>query len=270
MARRDKGKEKSPESQSESFDLTVAGTDLGGAVAGEFLTSLIPAPLPIGLGAALGVGCTQTLRYLVNEAKNRFFSPRERRRVMTILGLIALAIEREQKQGRTPRDDDFFDREVDGRTSAQELGEAVLYAARDEHEERKLPYLANLFTFCVFESRFDQGTANYMVKIASSLTYRQYCILALVLNPSGAGLHPAPFNQSNRNDPFQVLSALTECFELYRQDLITFRREELIQRVEDMPLDSVSLHDSGARLCLAMKLATIPSEDVASVAALLK
>jgi hypothetical protein len=189
---------------------------------------------------------------------------------MTILGLIALAIECEQKQGRAPRDDDFFDREVDGRTSAQELGEAVLYAARDENEERKLPYLANLFTFCVFESRFDQGTANYMVKIASSLTYRQYCILALVLNPSGAGLHPAPFNQSNRKDPFQVLSALTECFELYRQDLITFRQEEAIQRVEDMPLDSVSLHDSGARLCLAMKLDTIPSEDVASVAALLK
>jgi hypothetical protein len=109
-----------------------------------------------------------------------------------------------------------------------------------------------------------------MVKIASSLTYRQYCILALVLNPSGAGLHPAPFNQSNTNDPFQVLSALTECFELYRQDLITFRREELIQRVEDMPLDSVSLNDSGTRLCLAMKLDTIPSEDVESVAALLK
>ena len=158
MARRDKGKEKSPEGQSESFDLTGAGTDLGGAVTGELLASLIPGPLPVGLGAALGVGCTQTLRYLVNEAKNRFFSPRERRRVMTILGLIALAIESEQKQGRAPRDDDFFDREVDGRTSAQELGEAVLYAARDEHEERKLPYLANLFTFCVFECRFDQGT----------------------------------------------------------------------------------------------------------------
>jgi hypothetical protein len=115
MARRDKGKEKSPEGQSESFDLTGAGTDLGGAVAGELLASLIPGPLPSGLGAALGVGCTQTLRYLVNEAKNRFFSPREKRRVMTILGLIALAIEREQKQGRTTRGDDFFDREVGGR-----------------------------------------------------------------------------------------------------------------------------------------------------------
>jgi hypothetical protein len=80
----------------------------------------------------------------------------------------------------------------------------------------------------------------------------------------------APFNQINRKDPFQVLSALTECFELYRQDLITFRQEEAIQRVEDMPLDSVSLHDSGTRLCLAMKLDTIPSEDVESVAALLK
>ena len=66
---------------------------------------------------------------------------------MTILGLIALAIEREQKQGLAPHDYDFFDREVDGRTSAQELGEAVLYAARDEHEERKLPYLANLLPF---------------------------------------------------------------------------------------------------------------------------
>jgi hypothetical protein len=61
MARRDKGKEKSPEGQSESFDLTGAGTDLGGAVAGELLASLIPGPLPSGLGAALGVGCTHRL-----------------------------------------------------------------------------------------------------------------------------------------------------------------------------------------------------------------
>ena len=36
MARRDKGKEKSsPEGQSGSFDLTGAGSDLGGAVTGE-------------------------------------------------------------------------------------------------------------------------------------------------------------------------------------------------------------------------------------------
>ena len=46
MARRDKVKEKSPEGQSESFDLTGGGTDLGGAVAGELLASLIPGPLP--------------------------------------------------------------------------------------------------------------------------------------------------------------------------------------------------------------------------------
>src|SRR5260221_5411210 len=54
MARRDKVKEKSTNRQSVSFDLTGDGTDLGGAVAGELLDSLISGPLAFQPGAALG------------------------------------------------------------------------------------------------------------------------------------------------------------------------------------------------------------------------
>jgi hypothetical protein len=261
------------EDDRESFDLTAASSDLGGVVAGELLSSLIPGGLPVGVGAGIGVGMAHTIRYLITEAKGRFFSPREKRRVMTLLGLIAIAIQREKVAGRTPRDDEFFDREIDGRTTAQELGESVLYAAQREHEERKLPFLANLYAYFAFESQIDQGMANYLVKLASAvLTYRQYCLLEIARTPDGRGLlPPGLLNKSQREDPSQVFAVLAECFELYRLGLIKFTNQfGLVTKVEDMAVQEIALDiPIGTHLHIGMRLRELPSEDVEAVAKLI-
>jgi hypothetical protein len=132
--------------------------------------------------------------YLFSEAKHVLFSPREKRRVVTVLTLIVEAIEQERMKGHALRDDDFFDRATDDRTTAQELGEAIIYAARDEHEERKLPFLANLYAYFAFQSQIDRGMANYLVKLASALTYRQYCLLEIARTPNGRDLVPLGFS----------------------------------------------------------------------------
>jgi hypothetical protein len=43
-------------------------------------------------------------------------------------------------------------------------------------------------TTIAFDHTTDAGMANYMVKAASSLTYRQFCILSLAMNPARTGL----------------------------------------------------------------------------------
>ena len=118
--------------------------------------------------------------------------------------------------------DGFFEPDITDRSPADEIAEAVLIAAQREHEEQKLPYIANLLAFVAFESRIDRGMANYLIKLASFLTYRQLCILELARNPFGRGLHPAPFNTRQQENPSQVFAALSECSELYRVTLIRF------------------------------------------------
>jgi hypothetical protein len=254
----------------ESFDLTAAVTDLVGVVGGEFLGSRFPGGIPPIGGAIFGVGIVQTLRYLINEVKTRLYSPREMRRVITVLMLIVRAIEREKSRGYTLRDDDFFRRAIDERTTAEELGDAVIYAAQREHEERKLPFIANLFAFFAFNSRIDQAMANYMVKLAGALTWRQYCILSSRTIHPEKGLRSAPFNATQRENPSQVFATLAECFELYRIALINFKYQfGLVTKIENMAIESIRLDGVGQYLHLGMHLSEIPTADVDDVTKLL-
>jgi hypothetical protein len=152
-------------------------------------------------------------------------------------------------------------------------GEALLYAAQREHEERKLPFLANLYAYFAFESQIDQGMANYLVKLASTaLTYRQYCLLEIARTPAGRGLRPPGLlNKSQRENPSQVFAVLAECFELYRLGLITFTNQfGLVTKVEDMALQEIALDiPIGSHLHLGMRLGELPSEDVEDVAKLI-
>jgi hypothetical protein len=192
---------------------------------------------------------------------------RERQRVGLVYGLTALAIQERLDKGEHLRTDDFFDRDITDRSKSDEIAEAVLISAQREHEEKKLPYLANLLAFIAFESRIDVGMANYMVKIASSLTYRQYCILSLALSATNRGLHSAPFS-NEPNNASQVWTLLTEIFDLFQQHLVEFGGGFITEIVE-MPLERLRLDTLGAYLHMAMKLDRIPSQDRAAIVALL-
>jgi hypothetical protein len=76
--------------------------------------------------------------------------------------------------GETPRTDGFFEPDVTGRSAADESAEAVFLAAQKEYEERKLPYIANLLDFLAFTPGIDRAMANQLVRLASSLSYRQF------------------------------------------------------------------------------------------------
>jgi len=156
---------------------------------------------------------------------------------------------------------------------ADEIAEAILIAAQKEHEERKRPYIAKLLAFVAFESQIDRGMANYLVKLASTLTYRQYCLLEIANNCERYNLQPPGLlNLSGRENASQVFAVLAECFELYRLDrLVKFTAQfGLITKVEDMGLQAMALDiPMGAYLHLGMQLQEIDAEDVTNVAKLI-
>jgi hypothetical protein len=260
------------EEKDDSFKLVDAVGDLVGSVTGVTIASLHQGIDGLYEGALVAPGVAHTFKYLAGLFLNRGMAKRERQRVGLVYALTAAAIQRRLDAGERIRDDDFFDRDITNRSKADEIAEAVLIAAQTEHEERKLPYLANLLASFAFESGIDQGMANYLVKLASALTYREYCLLEIANNRHGYNLRPpGHLNLSQRENPVQVFAVLAECFELYRLGLVRFADQfGPVLKVEDMGLQAMALDvPMGAYLHIEMHLQEIPPEDVANVARLI-
>ena len=186
--------------------------------------------------------------------------------------LAAQEIKRRLDRGEHLRTDGFFERDITDRSPADEIAEAVLISAQREHEERKLPYIAKLLAFVAFEPDIDRAMANYLAKLASALTYRQYCLLEIANSCHRYNLKPPGLlNRSERENPTLVFAVLAECFELYRLGIIKFTAQfGLITKVEDMGLQSMAL-DAPLRSYpyLGMQLHEISAEDIADAVKLL-
>ena len=62
---------------------------------------------------------------------------------------------------------------------AVEIAEGMLLAARNEYEEKKLPFFGNLLANIAFDPTIDREQANLLIKIGENVTFRQMCILSV-------------------------------------------------------------------------------------------
>ena len=221
-------------------------------------------------GAIVGTGVSHMLKSTARLFLNRNMAQREQERVGTVYGLTMLAIKEHLDRGEQPRTDGFFQRDATDRSKAAEIAEGVLISAQREHEEKKIPYLANLLATIAFDPHIDVGMANYMVRIAGSLTYRQYCVVNIAVNVTAwGGIHSPPYNNPE-NIATQVWALLLEIYDLFRlQNLIGFGGG-FFTEVTEMPLERLQLENFGAYLHSAMKLERIPVQDMELVAALVR
>ena len=58
--------------------------------------------------------------------------------------------------------------------------EEVLLKARDEPQEKKIPYIGSLFSHGCFDASIDSGTLHFLCKESENLTYQQLCIIKIV------------------------------------------------------------------------------------------
>jgi hypothetical protein len=66
-------------------------------------------------------------------------------------------------------------------SDGEQLLEGVLLKARDEYEEKKLPYLGRFYANLVFTPTVSPATATLLIKTLERLTFRQLVLLALIL-----------------------------------------------------------------------------------------
>lgn len=152
----------------------------GSAVVGAVVGEVIGGPIGGVAGAAAGTSIAAVFEWGVSEIATRLLSKSERKKVETVHECAKRLIDEKLKAGNTLRDDDFFLHKSNDRATAEELLEGVLLAAQREYEEKKLPYLAKLYTNICFDKSIDRATANMLIKQAESLTYHQLVIMRVV------------------------------------------------------------------------------------------
>lgn len=122
---------------------------------------------------------TTTVVDLAVDLIHRRLSKREEERVLSVVEIAAQAIEQLRAAGGEIRDDDWFETTQGDRGSAAEVAEAVLVAAQQTTEERKLLHLGWLLASLAYRPGVDRATANHLIRLLSDLSFRQYVLLYL-------------------------------------------------------------------------------------------
>lgn len=134
------------------------------------VTSIIGVELP---------GVSTVLEAVAVDVLNRLISDREASRVERVVSGATLLIAADMKSGREPRSDSFEGANPGNRKFSEEVAEGVLLSVQRENEERKLPFYQQFIRSYVFDPALDPASARTILALASDLSYRQCCILAL-------------------------------------------------------------------------------------------
>jgi hypothetical protein len=244
------------------------GSELVGQVAGAWTGAASSNPI---LGVGVGFGTTEGLRRIGTEVRKWKLGPREEKRIGAIFLYTSHALKDRLASGEKLREDGFFDLDETGKSKDEEIAEAIVIAAEREHEERKIPYLGQLYAFIATRDSIDQGLANHLVRLAKSLSYRQYCILALRDSELRGELSPRHGTTQHREFTPQEYSALLEFQELYEKRLIEFPSVLGVPnlRPDQMRFYEMQLFGIGHVLYEGLRLKNITSIDLRPVAKLL-
>lgn len=116
------------------------GGSVAGALAGAGIGAVIAGPVGIAGGAIAGTAIEKVIQRIGKEIQEKFLSKAESRKIETVYSCAKEKIESNLKNRKALRNDDFFSKMIDDRSSSEEILEGTIFAAQREHEEKKLPY----------------------------------------------------------------------------------------------------------------------------------
>lgn len=224
--------------------------------------------------------------FLNNHLRNllsHFSSQRQSKRLTDVTKFSINEIIRKLENGEKLRDDEFFDTKID-RSDAEEVLEAVLHKAKDEPEEKKIPYIGGLYVSACFDSHIDSSTLHFLCKESDNLTYRQLCIIKIAneiekMKYPLRSISVEGFNRNKKPDdtpyvlPTDKLLILTECVSLCTKEYITAQISHLHNVTAEtwyvIVPKTIQPLPTGKLIYEHMKLKSIPAEDVNPIVYLL-
>lgn len=258
------------ENDGKAVSLLKKGSSIAGASVGNVISALISGGVAGLSGSVAGAAAAKACEMVVEDIAHRMLSTREQHKVG---GVAALAIDgiRERLLWDRPRNDGFFERTEDDQPSpGEELFEGALLAAKQEHERKKLEYIARFFTNLVFKTDFQPAEANHLLAIAETLTYQQFCILAVVANRERFTLRSEAWPKRGVI-PTEKLDLAHQAFYLYqRQFLVSIDPQRgqagFVYDIAHTLPNQGHLSPTGQRIVEILGLGEIPHEDLEEVA----
>ena len=236
----------------------------GGNTAGAVVGFLVGGPVGAAVGAAAGWAVSQGLEKVGQEFSERVLGPREEARVGCVLVLAAQKILDRIESGEQVRSDGFFDSTTKARSGAEEVLESILLKSQREPQEKKLPYMANLFANIAFDSTISAEMAHQITKTAEDLTFRQLCILRLAAIKHEFDLRESGY-RGQRSFATELLQILYECLGLYSHGYISFGGTALLG-LKDVKPASMTVQGLGASTYNLMRLRDIPRSEIVPIA----
>lgn len=247
-------------------ELILAGTDIAGAAVGGALGFIAGGPATAAGAGVMGVGVTRVLR----DVATRYLSDRETTRVGATAAVAISLIKERLERGDKLRSDGFFEARGKQRSSAEEVFEGTLLAAKSTHEERKAHYLGRLFANVSFDSYCLLEEANYQIHVAESLTYGQFVLLQL-FSDNGDSCHlRATAYGTGAQVQYSTISLLHSIHGLCDLNLVVMQRPQDVHHTIVMGINIIcpahlKLAAGGRRLHDLLGLASIPKEDLDAI-----
>lgn len=154
------------------------GVEVLGGTASTAFGLLVGGPVGGLVGAAVSPVLTGGLKVVADMA-HRTLSSREETRLGTA-ALHTLSIIRERlESGEEVRNKALFETSGTHTPPAEQLFEGVLLTCRSTFEEKKLPFIANIFANAPFLD-VSPETVHFVIQLAERVTFQELCVAALV------------------------------------------------------------------------------------------
>lgn len=213
-----------PEKSELAADAIEVGCDVAGGLVGAGAGMLLAGPMGAAIGAVAAPVVVKTLENTVGEFIRRQITARQEHRVEATVRSVADQVNGVLAAGGELRTDGFFeDLDEEGRSAADEVFEAVLGAAKDEYEEKKLRYYGSLVASIATDATVSRPQANLLVRLFEQLSYHQLCLLTAI-GMKQLGVLPFPLRDGAfvavENPGVDRIGVYIELWDLYSRGLL--------------------------------------------------
>lgn len=203
----------------------------------------------------------------------RLLGPRQAERVARTLLVTTGRMEERITAGETPRTDRFAQPGPDGRSDAEEAVEAVLFAAMNSAEEKKIDFLGLLLSSIAFDPSITAADAQVMIETAEALRYRAYVILKIA-NDVHVNGWPTRGGEDVVGPPENLYPLMAQIYDMTRRGVIELKDKPedhslyAVLGVDEIDPSKLHLSPLGKALYKNMELNRLPETDETYVQAL--
>jgi hypothetical protein len=239
--------------------LVRAGAGLASDVAPSVIGALAGTAIAGPAGTIAGAAVAPVIQGLLGDLAQRALGAQAQARVGEAAIYAVAEIHATVESGGSLRDDGFFGSEP---SSASEILEGVLLAARDSFEEKKVRYLGYLYATIACTDQISTYLANRLIVQAQRLTYRQLVLLAMIGDPADRPQLPSDIEvPADGQLTLETIGYLHDLNELYQESMIGQAGRPIQTLVRATNAQEMAPVGLGLILAEAMKLDRIPSED---------